>query len=186
MEYKGYTGSVEYSADDNLLFGRLVGIRDRILFDGEDVKTLQKNFRGAVDEYLAFCEAEGKTPDKPFKGSLNIRIPSELHRSLTLVAEQEHKSLNSVIAERLGGSLLLGPATGAALAAFVGNNAGAALTGKAGAVCAVLSGLTGKQLGGHQQGPIFEAAKQLRSASRGESGRSNKTTANRSRTRRAG
>jgi predicted HicB family RNase H-like nuclease len=190
MEYKGYTGSVEYSAEDNLLYGRLVGIRDRILFDGEDVKTLQKNFRGAVDEYLAFCEAEGKTPDKPFKGSLNIRIPSELHRSLTLVAEQEHKSLNSVIAERLGGSLLLGPATGAALAAFAGNNAGAALTGKAGAArSAMLSALTGKQLGGHLQGPMFEAAKQLSytaSASRGEAGRSNKTTANRSRTRRAG
>jgi predicted HicB family RNase H-like nuclease len=101
MEYKGYTGTVEYSAEDNLLYGRLVGIRDRILFDGEDVKTLEKNFRGAVDEYLAFCEAEGKTPDKPFKGSLNIRIPAELHRNLALFAEREHKSLNSVISERL-------------------------------------------------------------------------------------
>ncbi len=101
MEYKGYTGSVEYSAEDNLLFGRLVGIRDRILFDGEDVKTLRKNFEGAVNEYLAFCEAEGKTPDKPFKGSLNIRIPADLHRSLALQAEQEKKSLNSVISERL-------------------------------------------------------------------------------------
>ena len=109
MEYKGYTGSVEYSSEDNLLFGRLVGIRDRILFDGEDVKTLQANFRGAVDEYLAFCEAEGKTPDKPFKGSLNIRIPAELHRTLALTAEMEHKSLNSVIAERLSGTLLTSP-----------------------------------------------------------------------------
>ncbi len=108
MEYRGYTGSVEYSAEDNLLFGRLVGIRDRVLFDGEDVKTLRNNFRGAVDEYLAFCEAEGKTPDKPFKGSLNIRIPSALHRQLSLAAEHSHKSLNSVISERLAASLLTG------------------------------------------------------------------------------
>jgi predicted HicB family RNase H-like nuclease len=33
MEYKGYTGSVEYSAEDRLLYGRLVGIRDRVIFD---------------------------------------------------------------------------------------------------------------------------------------------------------
>jgi predicted HicB family RNase H-like nuclease len=101
MEYKGYTGSVEYSAEDNLLFGRLVGIRDRVLFDGPDVRTLQANFRGAVDKYLAFCKAEGKTPDKPFKGSLNIRIPADVHRHLSITADLEHKSLNSVIAERL-------------------------------------------------------------------------------------
>lgn len=101
MEYKGYTGSVEYSAEDRLLYGRLVGIRDRVTFDGEDVKTLERNFHGAVDEYLAFCKEEGRAPDKPFKGSLNIRIPSELHRILAIRAEQQHKSLNSVIAEQL-------------------------------------------------------------------------------------
>lgn len=105
MDYKGYTGSVEYSAEDRLLYGRLLGIRDRVLFDGEDVATLEKNFHGAVDEYLAFCKEEGKTPDKPFKGSLNIRIPSELHRTLAIRAEQEHKSLNSVIAEQLASTM---------------------------------------------------------------------------------
>jgi predicted HicB family RNase H-like nuclease len=105
MEYKGYTGSVEYSAEDRLLYGRLVGIRDRVIFDGKDVSTLEKNFRGAVDEYLAFCKEEGRTPDKPFKGSLNIRIPSELHRTLAIRAEQQHKSLNSVIAEQLASTM---------------------------------------------------------------------------------
>jgi predicted HicB family RNase H-like nuclease len=105
MEYKGYTGSVEYSAEDRLLYGRLVGIRDRVIFDGEDVSTLERNFRSAVDEYLAFCKEEGRIPDKAFKGSLNIRIPSELHRTLAIRAEQQHKSLNSVIAEQLASTM---------------------------------------------------------------------------------
>lgn len=105
MEYKGYAGSVEYSAEDRLLYGRLIGIRDRVIFDGEDVSTLEKNFHGAVDEYLAFCKEEGRAPDKPFKGSLNIRIPSELHRTLALRADQQHKSLNSVIAEQLASAV---------------------------------------------------------------------------------
>lgn len=115
MEYKGYTGSVEYSAEDRLLFGRLVGIRDRVLFDGKDVHSLEENFHGAVDEYLAFCKEEGRAPDKPFKGSLNIRIPSELHRILAIRAEQQHKSLNSVIAEQLASAVRIDePATNVA------------------------------------------------------------------------
>jgi predicted HicB family RNase H-like nuclease len=119
MEYRGYTGSVEYSAEDRVLHGRLVGIRDRVIFDGVDVKTLEKNFHGAVDEYLAFCKEEGRTPDKPFKGSLNIRIPSELHRTLAIRAEQQHKSLNSVIAEQLASAMGILPGIRTALLASI-------------------------------------------------------------------
>ena len=97
LNHNGYTGSVEFSEEDELLHGKLIGIRDAITYEGKDVKSLRRNFRKAVDEYLAFCEAEGKTPDKPFKGSLNIRISPELHRALATRAEQRQKSLNAVI-----------------------------------------------------------------------------------------
>jgi predicted HicB family RNase H-like nuclease len=43
----------------------VLGIGDAIVYDGKDVKTLEKNFRNAVDEYLRFSEVEGKTPDRP-------------------------------------------------------------------------------------------------------------------------
>jgi predicted HicB family RNase H-like nuclease len=43
-----------------------------VSFEGTGVKSLEKNFRGAVDEYLAFCKAEGKTPDVPSKGSFTF------------------------------------------------------------------------------------------------------------------
>jgi predicted HicB family RNase H-like nuclease len=65
LQYKGYDGSVEYSAEDRLLHGRLLGIRDAIVFEGADVDSLEFNFRAAVDEYLAFCAAEEKTPGNP-------------------------------------------------------------------------------------------------------------------------
>ena len=48
-----------------MLHGRVLGVRDMISYGGTDVQTLEKNFRDAVDEYLAFCAAEGKTPDAP-------------------------------------------------------------------------------------------------------------------------
>jgi predicted HicB family RNase H-like nuclease len=66
LQYKGYVGSVLYSAEDKVLHGRVLGIRDMISYGGTGVRSLEKNFRDAVDEYMAFCAAEGKTPDAPF------------------------------------------------------------------------------------------------------------------------
>jgi len=37
-------------------------------------KELIKAFHDAVDDYLALCEAEGKEPEKAYKGSFNIEI----------------------------------------------------------------------------------------------------------------
>lgn len=68
LQYKGYDGSVEYSAEDRILLGSLLGIRDAIVYEGTDVDSLEANFRAAVDEYLAFCVGEGKIPDQPFDG----------------------------------------------------------------------------------------------------------------------
>ncbi|MGC8551043.1 MAG: type II toxin-antitoxin system HicB family antitoxin [Acidobacteriaceae bacterium] len=104
INHNGYTGSVEFNEEDGLLHGKLLGIRDAITYEGKDVRSLTRNFRQAVDEYLAFCEAEGKTPDKPFKGSLNVRISPELHRALAKRAEQKKKSLNAEISDILESS----------------------------------------------------------------------------------
>jgi predicted HicB family RNase H-like nuclease len=68
LQYKGYDGSVEYSAEDRVLHGSLLGIRDAIIYEGIDVDSLESNFRAAVDEYLAFCAAEGKIPKQPSSG----------------------------------------------------------------------------------------------------------------------
>jgi predicted HicB family RNase H-like nuclease len=101
LQYKGYDGSVLYSAEDRLLHGTLLGIRDMVSYEGTDVDTLEANFRGAVDEYLAFCTAEGKTPDTPFKGSFNVRLPQDLHKRAALYAEEHNRKLNSVVQEAL-------------------------------------------------------------------------------------
>jgi predicted HicB family RNase H-like nuclease len=101
LQYKGYDGSVEYSAQDRVLHGSLLGIRDSVVYEGADVDSLELNFRAAVDEYLAFCVEEGKTPDKPFKGSFNIRVGPELHKRAALFAEEHHQKLNTVVSKAL-------------------------------------------------------------------------------------
>jgi len=101
LQYKDYDGSVEYSAEDRILHGSLLGIRDAVTFEGVDVDSLEANFRAAVDEYLAFCAAEGKTPDQPFKGSFNIRVGPDLHKRAALYAEAHKQKLNTVVSKAL-------------------------------------------------------------------------------------
>lgn len=52
LEYKGYSGTVEYSADDNVLFGKVIGIKSLISYEGQSVDELRADFEYAVDEYL--------------------------------------------------------------------------------------------------------------------------------------
>lgn len=101
LQYRGYDGSVLFSAEDKMLHGRVLGLRDMISFGGTDVRSLEKNFRDAIDEYLQFCKRRGKTPDTPFKGSFNVRVPEELHQRAALYAEEHEMKLNAVVQEAL-------------------------------------------------------------------------------------
>lgn len=101
LQHRNYDGSVLYSAEDKCLHGRVLGTRDMISYGGVTVDELDRNFRAAVDEYLSFCKETGKTPDKPFKGSLNLRISHDLHLKATRLAEQRKQKLNAVISDAL-------------------------------------------------------------------------------------
>lgn len=101
IEYRGYIGSVEFSEEDGLFFGKVMGIRSLISYEGENAADLISDFHGAIDDYLAICEAEGKEPEKAYKGSFNIRISPELHRQLVVCATSRQMSLNSFVENAL-------------------------------------------------------------------------------------
>ena len=97
LEYKGYEGSIETEEKDNTLYGKVFGIRSLISYEGNDLNELENDFRGAIDDYLLFCKDNGDQPERPFKGSFNMRIdPDELY-SLNHLAAYEEISLNSYI-----------------------------------------------------------------------------------------
>ena len=52
MEYKGYVGSVEFSEEDALFFGKVLGVRALISYEGENARDLVEDFQSAVDDYL--------------------------------------------------------------------------------------------------------------------------------------
>lgn len=105
MEYKGYVGSVEFSPSDELFFGKVMGVRALISYEGSTAPELVEDFHSAVDDYLALCEAEGRQPEKAYKGSFNIRVSPELHRRLAMRAAAGQMSLNSFVERALAKSV---------------------------------------------------------------------------------
>ena len=55
----------------------------------------------AIDTFLADCKQDRIAPEKPFKGSFNVRISPKLHRKAALLAMEENTSLNSFVAESI-------------------------------------------------------------------------------------
>ena len=101
LNYKGYTGSIEYSKEDDLLCGKVLGIKGLISYEGKTGKDLDLDFVEAIDEYLEACKENCIAPEKPFKGSFNVRIPTKLHQKAALLAMEEKMSLNNFVAESI-------------------------------------------------------------------------------------
>lgn len=97
MLYKEFVGSVHYSTDDDVFFGKIEGIDDSISFEGRSVEELKLAFHEAVEDYIELCEMNGKEPQKIYKGSFNIRISPDLHRKAVREATVNGISLNQFI-----------------------------------------------------------------------------------------
>lgn len=101
MNYKDYIGTVEYSSEDDCLYGKVLGVKGLMSYEGQSIKELKEDFHHAVDEYLDLCKQKGKTPQKSFKGSFNVRVTPELHRMAAIKADEKNVSLNTFVAMAL-------------------------------------------------------------------------------------
>ena len=101
MEYKGYIGVVEYDADDHVLHGTVLGLKDVITFEGASVKDVERAFRESIDDYLAWCAEQHEEPDRPFSGKFVVRLAPDVHRAIAAAAARDHQSLNAWAAAQL-------------------------------------------------------------------------------------
>src|SRR5262249_40408226 len=98
-----------------VLFGRVIGLRDVITFQGTSVAEVGQAFHDSVDDYLEFCAERGESPEKPYSGHFVVRIEPELHRALANWAEAQSVSLNPAVEsvlEKLFTGLMSGAPTG--------------------------------------------------------------------------
>lgn len=102
MQYKGYYGSVNFDADDLIFYGKIEFINALISYEGESAQEINQAFHDAIDDYLETCRLRAFEPEKPFKGSLNIRIGRDLHEKAAIIAKNIGcPSLNDFIKQAL-------------------------------------------------------------------------------------
>lgn len=101
LNYKGYFGSIDYNSDDGLLYGKVLGIKSLISYQGETGKLLEIDFKACIDDYLADCKHSNSIPERPFKGSFNVRISPELHERAAILSRSTNRSLNSFVADAI-------------------------------------------------------------------------------------
>lgn len=104
LNYKGYQATVTY--EDGQLIIRVLHVRDFLSTQCESANEIDGAFKAVVDEYLAECKALGRSPNKPFRGTFNVRISPDLHRRVAIAAAEEEMSLNSWVAMSLEASVL--------------------------------------------------------------------------------
>jgi len=64
LYYKGFIGSIEFSREDNLHHGRVLGLTALISYEGQSIETLKGDFKESIEEYLEFCEGKNIKPEK--------------------------------------------------------------------------------------------------------------------------
>ena len=103
LSYKGYNGNIEYSSSDNCFCGKVLGLPKNILimYEGNTASELYNDFKAGVDHYLESCKEKGIDPYKPYSGTMNIRIPSEIHYRVAMLAKEKKVSINSIIRDSI-------------------------------------------------------------------------------------
>lgn len=101
LSYKNYDGTVEYSKDDKCLYGKVIGLKSLLSYEGDSVQELETDFQNVIDDYLNNCEERGVQPEQPYKGTFNVRISPNLHRTIATYAIEHGNSLNAAVEEAI-------------------------------------------------------------------------------------
>lgn len=63
LSYKNYTGTIEYSKEDSCFFGKVIGIKSILSYEGASIKELEQDFHNVVDEYVKNCKEWNVEPE---------------------------------------------------------------------------------------------------------------------------
>jgi predicted HicB family RNase H-like nuclease len=101
IKYKDHIGTVRFSAEDRVFYGKIEGINDLVTFEGQSVDDLVAAFQEAVEDYYILCEKAKKPVQKSYKGSFNVRIDPDLHKKAAILSSDLGLSLNELVEEAI-------------------------------------------------------------------------------------
>ena len=108
MTYKGYTGSVEYSDEDGTFYGKVLGIRSLLLYEGGLVDELKADFHEFVDDYLQTCKENGVEPEKPFQPPIFVNVSPTNYEKASLYALEHSLPIDSLIDQAIANFVAAG------------------------------------------------------------------------------
>jgi predicted HicB family RNase H-like nuclease len=101
MMHEGYIAEIELDEDAGAFHGCTINTRAVLTFVGKTVEELQQAFAETIEDYREWCQERGVEPEKPYSGTLSLRIAPELHRRVAEQAAKAGESINQFIADRL-------------------------------------------------------------------------------------
>ncbi|MDE6577576.1 MAG: type II toxin-antitoxin system HicB family antitoxin [Muribaculaceae bacterium] len=106
LKYKGYTGSVEFSEEDDCLFGQVQGLKNNLIsYEGSTIEELRNDFEESINCYLESCASRNIEPEVPFNGNFMIKMSTDLHRRLAQMAESTGITINELITKAISNEL---------------------------------------------------------------------------------
>ncbi|MFZ0508536.1 MAG: type II toxin-antitoxin system HicB family antitoxin [Methylocella sp.] len=101
LNHNGFVAEVAYEDGDSLMHGSVINTRAVLHFAGGNIEELRQALADTIADYREWCKERGVEPEKPYSGTLSLRIAPELHRRIAERAAKAGESINQFIAERL-------------------------------------------------------------------------------------
>lgn len=102
LRHEGFIAEVAYEDGDEFMHGSTVNTRAVLHFAGKSIDELRAAFADTIADYREWCRERGVEPEKPYSGTLSLRIDPKLHKRIADKAAEMGESINQFIAERLG------------------------------------------------------------------------------------
>jgi predicted HicB family RNase H-like nuclease len=101
LRYRDYIATIEADEDGGFFHGEVINTRAVLTFQGKSLDELKHEFAETIADYEEWCKQRGKEPERPYSGSLTLRMPPDLHRRVAEAAARSGKSINGFIKDTL-------------------------------------------------------------------------------------
>ena len=86
LRYKGYSARPEYSAEDRIFYGKILGISDLVDFQSENAKDLEEEFHKQLTIIWSSAQRSASSPRRSIAGcSMSASLPNCTARCLCLL-----------------------------------------------------------------------------------------------------
>ena len=101
LRHKDYIATIEADEGGGFFHGEVINTRTVLTFQGRSLDELKHEFSETIAVYEEWRQKRGKEPERPYSGSLTLRMPPDLHRRVAEAAARSGKSLNGFIKDTL-------------------------------------------------------------------------------------